>query len=159
MHTCVRIPKLNRPFTRSSINPPMHTHTYMNLYIILSQTCIHPSLHIDNQVLPTLRFTCLCTSVLVHIVRCIRSIQFHVVACAIIAYLHAYLTCIHAHTCTHTRIHAYMPKCLHACMHTYRHARIHIFTKYIGVPIYIFIYIYIYTYIYMVCKYLPEKTG
>jgi hypothetical protein len=128
----------------------------MNLYIILSQTCIHPSLHIDNQVLPTLRFTCLCTSVLVHIVRCIRSIQFHVVACAIIAYLHAYLTCIHAHTCTHTRIHAYMPKCLHACMHTYIQTCSHTHIYKIHRRTYIY-YIYIYIHIYMVCKYFPEK--
>ena len=138
----------------------------MNLYIILSQTCIHPSLHIDNQVLPTLRFTCLCTSVLVHIVRCIRSIQFHVVACAIIAYLHTYLTCIHAHTCIHRRIHTcihaymhacliaymdtYMHTCLNAYMHSYMHTYIqacthtHLYKIHRHTQIYIYIYIYIY---------------
>ena len=114
------------------VHTSMHTHTYMNLYIILSQTCIHPSMHTDNQVLPTLpytclctTYTCLCTSALVHIVRYIRSIPFHVVACAIIAYLHTYLTCIHAHTCIHRRIHtcihAYMHTCLNAYMDTYMH--------------------------------------
>ena len=44
------------------VHTSMHTHTYMNLYIILSQLCIHPSMHTDNQVLPTLPYTCLCTT-------------------------------------------------------------------------------------------------